>query len=725
MSSASPSKSAAKAGASFKRISRPPLLYPLFAPAHTIKGVGLKLAESIGKLAGDKVIDILRLAPSSIIARHLRASLTEVTNGDVVTLYITPLQHIDRKPYRVVCTHPKTAAAGATAASLELLFFNINKEYLAQQLPIGKPCFVSGKAEWYNGRLQIIHPDYILPDGRGDEIPEIEAVYPTTAGITSRRIYRIIQNGLAGLPRLTEWIGGDIMARFGWQAWHEAMAALHCPKHPTDLLPGAKPRMRLAYDELLANQLALHLVRQQAGLATSDEVVGGRNHCAHKQTLAKRLIAGLPFALTEAQKRVLREIISDQKSPRRMLRLLMGDVGAGKTVVALVAALNVVESGRQVAIIAPTEMLARQHYATLSQLVAGLGVKVVLLVGTLKAAEKQTAHTAIASGEAAIIIGTHSLIAEATQFHDLGLAIIDEQHRFGVRQRLLLGQKGQDVDVLLMTATPIPRSLAMTAYGDLDASRLDEKPPGRKAITTSVMSHHRLQSLIDRLRLTASPSMRVYWVCPFVAEREGDDIAAVESRFHKLAKVLPELKPVLVHGRLASDARQAAMEKFRNGSSCLLVATTVIEVGVDVPEAQVMIVEDAHRFGLAQLHQLRGRVGRSAGQAACVLLYRHPTNATAHARLNIMRESQDGFHIAEEDLRLRGPGEILGKRQSGEAEFIHADLAQHGDLLALANDQAKAVLAADPWLARQQNIPLRLLLALYDRQQAVAYLAGG
>lgn len=732
----------------FKKFPRPSVLFPLFAPVETIKGVGKRLGEVLAKRTGAHVIDVLRHAPSAIIVRKTPETLKTIVSGDVVTLLLTPLQHLEakpdtRRPYKVICTHPPSAKEGGAGAAIELVFFNAHPQYIADALPLAQPRLVSGRVEWYNQRLQMVHPDYIVPPNAGEDtagsIPAVEPVYPATASLTSRRLYKIITTAQTSLPELPEWISDEVVGRFGFPSWLAAMQALHAPKNAHDLAPGSQARMRLAYDELLANQIALCLVRQQARTGDATATKSGRNHCPHDQTLAKQLIAGLPFTLTDGQKQVLREIIADQKSPQRMLRMLMGDVGAGKTITALIAMLNVVEAGRQAALIAPTEILARQHYATISDLLAqhlGEKLRVVLLIGQMKKTEKDEALVAIKTGAAHIIIGTHALISDQTQFHDLGFAVIDEQHRFGVRQRFVLGEKGEDVDVLLMTATPIPRSLAMTAYGDLDASRLHEKPEARQAIITSVMPHDKLEALVGRLKNSVGPDKRAYWICPLVEESDYkgrgayNELAAAESRFAYLTRVLPHLKPALVHGKQSQEARTEAMQRFKTGDCLLLVATTVIEVGVDVASAGIIIIEDSDRFGLAQLHQLRGRVGRSRQQAsnqqaACILLYRPPLNQMAHARLQILRTSQDGFHIAEEDLRLRGPGEVLGRRQSGEVEFIHAHLAYHLDLLAVAKTQAEAIVASDPALTHPQHEAVRILLALYERQHAVAYLAGG
>jgi len=517
---------------------------------------------------------------------------------------------------------------------------------------------------------------------------------------------------------LPEWIDPSIKTRFGWPDWHIAMTKLHHPVSDADVMPGSPVRMRLAYDELLANQLALALVRQHS-------MAGNGRAFKASGELRQKLLASLPFSLTGAQQRVIQDITADQQAETRMLRLLQGDVGAGKTMVAIMAILQVVETGVQAAIIAPTEVLARQHFETISKILRPLDIAPCLLVGRMKAPEKHAALEAIGNGTAKVIIGTHALISEHTVFDDLGLVVIDEQHRFGVRQRLILGQKGDAVDVLLMTATPIPRTLAMTAYGDLNTSVLDEKPANRQPITTTAMPMERLDDIVMRLRQTVSKNQRAYWICPLIEESDVLDVAAAEQRFTELSASLPELNPVLVHGRMKTEEREEAMEQFRQGQSCLLIATTVIEVGVDIPEATIMIIESAERFGLAQLHQLRGRVGRGADKSSCVLLYHAPLGEVARSRLSIMRETDDGFRIAAEDLRLRGPGEVLGKRQSGDPEFLLADLAYHEDLLTLAHDAAQDIIAKDANLGADPHESQRILMALFERDRAVSYLAGG
>ena len=697
----------------YRKFARPEALYPLFRGVDTLKGIGARLSNIIGKRIGAYVIDLTRHAPHSLIRRHLRENLAVITDGEVVTLLLTPTRHDkpdrnSRRPARVFCDHDN--------GTVELVFFHAKGDYLARALPLNQPRYVSGRAEWYQHKLQIAHPDYIT--ATLDEIPQHEPVYALTAGLTAKPLSKAIAAALDLVPVLPEWIDADVKTRFGWDDWDVAMRALHRPKIEAELHPEHPVRMRLAYDELLANQLALAMVR------ASSTQGKGRVFAGDGQ-LRRQLLDSLPFALTQAQTRVIGEISADQTSEKRMLRLLQGDVGAGKTLVAVMAMLNVVESSAQAAIIAPTEILARQHYDSISKMLEPLGIKPCLLVGRMKAAASREAHSAIAGGAARVIIGTHALIAEKTQFDDLGLVVIDEQHRFGVRQRLILGDKGSAVDVLAMTATPIPRSLAMTAYGDLDNSILDEKPVGRAPITTTVMPIARIDDVVARLRQTAAPTQKVYWVCPLIEESDKIDVAAAEARFSALSASLPALNPRLLHGRMKSDAREEAMHEFRHGDTHLLVATSLIEVGVDIPEASIMIIESAERFGLAQLHQLRGRVGRGGAQSSCVLLYRAPLGEIARARLAIMRESNDGFRIATEDWRLRGPGEVLGEKQSGDPEFMLANLAYHEDLLSLAHNQAQDIIKADSTLTAEQHEAQRILMALFEGDRAVAYLAGG
>jgi ATP-dependent DNA helicase RecG len=549
-------------------------------------------------------------------------------------------------------------------------------------------------------------------------LPAFEPVYRLTEGLPARSLARAIQGAVDKVPVLPEWQDRAFLRACGWAPFSEALRSAHQPATATDLEPTAPARQRLAYDELLANQLALALIRARLKVPKGRAIAGdGR--------LKAKVLAALPFALTEAQRGALAEIEADMAAPARMLRLLQGDVGAGKTIVALLALLDAVEAGLQGALMAPTELLARQHFASLEPLARAAGVRLALLTGRERGTPRETVLAALARGEIDILVGTHALFSEDVAFRDLGLAVVDEQHRFGVHQRMKLQGKGErPVDVLVMTATPIPRTLALTAYGDMEVSRIAGRPPGRKPVTTRVLSADRLEEVIAHLQDAMGKGARAYWVCPLVEESEKLDLAAVEDRAAMLKERLGP-KVDLVHGRMKGPERDAAMARFKAGETTLLVATTVIEVGVDVPEATIMVVEHAERFGLAQLHQLRGRVGRGTGRSTCLLVWHQPLGETAKARLKTLRETEDGFVIAEEDLRLRGAGELLGVRQSGLPEFRLADLTQHGDLLATARDDARLVLATDPTLGSPRGLALRVLLYLFERDEAVRYLRTG
>ncbi len=699
----------------YQRFQRPEQLYALFAQLIALPGVGDKLYGVLRKKVGAHVIDLLRHLPVDVIDRSERPAINQIEHGSVVTIEATITRH--DKPPRGVRRPMKVFAENSTG-ELEIVFFHAKGDYIEKLLPIGATRIISGRAEWFKNTVQMAHPDHIIDPAKIADIPTHEAVYPLTAGLTPKVMAKAIRNALERLPVLDEWIPQDIITRFHWPQWHDAMARVHQPVKAYDLMPGSPERARLAYDELLANQLALAMVRR-ASTRAQGRVYDGDG------TLRYKLMDNLPFTLTGAQDRVIREILTDQHKEDRMLRLIQGDVGAGKTLVALMAMLNVVECGAQSALLAPTEILARQHHATLSALLKPVGIMPQLLLGKMKTAERRDAEAAIADGRAQIIIGTHALLSDRVTYHDLGLAVVDEQHRFGVRQRVVLGEKGSHVDVLVMTATPIPRTLAMTAYGDLLSSQIDEKPTGRKPITTSSVPIERVDDVIARLKAALAEGKRAYWICPLVDESDVLDIQAAEERHLIMTHALPDANPQLVHGQMDADTRDTAMEKFRTGESRLLVATTVVEVGVDVPEASIMIIEHAERFGLSQMHQLRGRVGRGHESSSCLLMFKGPLNETAEARLNIMKESNDGFKIAEEDLRLRGPGEVLGRRQSGDPEFSLADLAYHDDLLMLAREQAEHILDHNPQLEGEDGQRLKTLLALFERDKAVTYLAGG
>ncbi len=692
---------------------RPEKLYPLFAPVASLPGLGPRLAPLVEKLAGPLVVDLLWHKPYAVVDRRFMPPAAQAPEGRVATFKVRVDQHLPpesgRRPYRVLCSDD--------SGPLHLVFFHAKADWLAKLLPVGEVRIVSGLVEHFNGVTQISHPDHVVPPAQLDEVMTVEPVYPLTAGVTGKTMTKAVRAAVARAPDLPEWQDEAYRTRQGWPGWRQALAELHGPEDEAGLSPLGPARQRLAYDELLANQLALALVRaslrQQAGRVLAGD--GG---------LRGRITAALPYSLTGAQQRALAEIDADLAAPARMLRMLQGDVGAGKTVVALLAMTAAVEAGAQAALMAPTEILARQHLATLEALAAPAGLRLGLLTGRDKGKARQAVLAALAAGEIDILVGTHALFQEDVLYHDLGLAVIDEQHRFGVHQRLDLAAKGRAVDMLVMTATPIPRTLMLTAYGDMDVSRLDEKPPGRAPVDTRVLPLARLDEVIGGVGRALSGGAKVYWVCPLVEESEKSDLAAAEDRHRDLSALMGP-RVGLVHGRMKGAEKDAVMAAFAGDGLDLLVATTVIEVGVDVPAASVMVIEHAERFGLAQLHQLRGRIGRGRAKSTCLLLYGGPLSESGKARLNIMRDTEDGFLIAEEDLKLRGGGELLGTRQSGLPEFRLADLALHGELLATARDDARLILARDPELKEPRGQALRTLLYLFQRDAVVKTLRSG
>jgi ATP-dependent DNA helicase RecG len=695
---------------------RPSILFPLFAPVTRLAGVGPRIGGLIARAAGDKIVDLLWHLPGGIVDRRHSPPVGEAKPGDIATLTVKvhthepPPARAPRKlPYRIVC--------GDETGFITLIFFSAKGDYLLKQFPVGAIRVVSGRVDEYHGGKQMPHPDYVGTLEQKAELAAVEPVYRLTEGLTPRIMRKAVTAAVALAPDLPEWADPHLVAQRKWPSWREALGAAHAPQSAADLGPDTEARLRLAYDELLAGQIALRLVRSQQKKARGRALtVAG--------ALRAKALAALPFRLTGAQTRSLAEIDADMASEARMLRLLQGDVGSGKTVVAFLAMLNAVESGAQAALMAPTEILARQHHATIAPFAAAIGVKIALLTGRDTGKARDALLASLAAGDIDILIGTHALISEDVDYRDLAFAVIDEQHRFGVHQRMSLSSKGERADILVMTATPIPRTLLLAHYGDLDASRLDEKPANRKPIDTRVLPIERLDDVYPAIRRATGEGARVYWVCPLVEESAETDLAAATERHADLAKRFPH-KVGLVHGRLPGKERDATMKRFAAGEIAILVATTVIEVGVDVPEATAMIVEHAERFGLAQLHQLRGRVGRGDRASTCLLLYQGPLGETAKARLAILRESEDGFRIAEEDLRLRGGGDALGARQSGMPEFRLADLATQAELLPLASDDAKLVLERDPELKSPRGQAVRTLLYLFERDEGVRLLRTG
>jgi ATP-dependent DNA helicase RecG len=700
---------------------RPPLLNPLFASLTSLPGIGPRLEKLYARLLdreAPRVIDLLFHLPSGTIDRRARPKLREVQAGEVVTVAVTIDKHRPSPPHRPRA--PYRVSAHDETGDITLTYFNARKDYLEKLLPEGELRYVSGTAEFYDGMLQMVHPDRVVDETGFAALPLVEPVYPLTEGLALGNVRRAMDGALVALARVTglpEWQDEAWISRERFPAFAESLRHLHRPSEPHEVLPESPAWTRLAFDELLAGQLALALVRahmrRQSGRGTASE---GR--------LRARILKALPYALTHSQQRAVDNIINDLALPQRMLRLLQGDVGSGKTVVALIAAAAVIEAGRQAAFMAPTEILARQHLKTIAPLAEAAGIRVAILTGRERGSARKEILDRLILGDIDLLLGTHALFQEDVAFHDLAFAVIDEQHRFGVHQRLALTLKGEAVDVLVLTATPIPRTLVLTYFGDMDVSELREKPAGRQPIDTRIIPLSRLEDVEDAVGRALRSGNRAYWVCPLVEDSEKTDLAAAEARFDELRNKF-RAKVDLVHGRMKGADKDAAMARFAAGETQLLVATTVIEVGIDVPEATVMVVEHAERFGLAQLHQLRGRVGRGAGHSTCLLLYKTPLGDTAKARLAILRETEDGFRIAEEDLKLRGEGDLLGTRQSGLPGFRIARLEVHGKYLGAARDDATLVLARDPGLATPRGGALRHLLYLFGKDEPIKLIRAG
>ena len=697
---------------------RPAELTPLFASAQSLTGIGPRLVILMKKalrlppgVTAPRVVDVLWHLPTGVIDRRAEPSVADATPGTIVTLKVRVLKH--RAPPRGNTKAPYKVAVEDDTGKLDLVFFHAERKFIERQLPVGEERYVSGRLEKYGEALQMAHPDYIVaPESRGD-LPLLEPVYPLTAGLSSKVLTKATRQAVERVPEFAEWQEPRWVQQRGWPTFGEALRRLHVPGDAADLSPGSKAWQRLAYDELLAGQLALGLVRQRNKAQKGRAVTGDK-------CIRERIVEALPFALTGSQVNALKEIADDMAAPHRMLRLLQGDVGSGKTVVALMSMAIAVEAGAQAALMAPTEVLARQHLETIQPLADAAGLSVAVLTGREKGKARAAILERLAVGDIDILMGTHALFQEDVVFKDLAFAVIDEQHRFGVHQRLALQAKGRDggANVLVMTATPIPRTLLMTHYGDLDVSRLTEKPAGRKPVVTKAVPVDAIERLVDRIKAQLKQGAQVYWVCPLIEGSEKSELAAAEERHAYLEQQLGE-GVGLLHGAMPSQAKDATMAAFAANDLKVLVATTVIEVGVNVPNANIMVIEHAERFGLAQLHQLRGRVGRGVRESFCMLLYMPPMGETAEARLKMMEDTEDGFLIAEKDLELRGGGEVLGARQSGLPEFRVADVPGFETLLAAARDDARLVLETDPDLASPRGRTLRPLLYLFECDEAV------
>ncbi len=684
---------------------RPTILNPLFANAESLKGVGPKLSKPLERLGLGRVRDFIYHLPTGFVERKQIENLDQAEPGEHIILEILPVEYksaYNRGPYRV-------QAMDAIGNHISLIYFGRNTGWARKQLPLDEKKIIAGKLEIYGETLQMVHPDHVVKPGEAEQIETSEPIYSLADGMTQKRLAGLIANAMAETPDLPEWIEPSLMKKHGWPSWNDALALAHGGKNE-------RARDRLAYDEIFANQLALMLVRAANRGRKGTPLTGDGS---------LRDALPLPFELTGAQKRAIGEIQGDLEQEAPMLRLLQGDVGSGKTIVAVMALLAAVECGKQGALLAPTEILARQHYESISRLLQGLPVNVAILTGRDKGKAREATLMGIADGSIHIVIGTHAIFQEAVQYKDLALTIIDEQHRFGVSQRLMLSKKGRMTPhFLAMTATPIPRTLTLSQYGEMDVSRLDELPPGRQPIDTRVISGERLDEVIAGLARHIEKDGQAYWVCPLVAESESSDLAAAEERAAQLKARFGE-KVGLVHGQMKPELKDAVMEDFVSGKIAVLVSTTVIEVGVDVPNSTLMIIEAAERFGLAQLHQLRGRVGRGSDKSVCLLLRGNGLSETARERLALMRGSQDGFHLAEEDLRLRGGGEVLGTRQSGDNAFRTASAEQVVRFAPTANDDARLLIDRDGGLDSERGQAARIALYLFERDVGAMLLRSG
>ena len=691
---------------------RPEILFPLFAPIASLKGVGPRVAPLLEKLAGPIVRDVLYLRPHSLVVRT-PGTVSAAVDGQVMTFEVAVESHVSPRSRQ----QPWRMRVFDQTGFLTLVFFGSFGASLEQRHPVNSLRIVSGKVERFSDReWQIVHPDYISTPEKRDEIPEIEPVYPATAGLAPRLVRKFAMEAMSRAPELPEWQDPAWLKQEAFPSWHEALARLHGPQSEADLSPLSRHNRRLAYDELLAQQLAMAERKAERRSEPAARIAAG--------TLSDKLRGDLPFAFTGAQDRALTDIRQDLAAGERMSRLLQGDVGSGKTVVAMCAMADVVDAAGQSALMAPTEILARQHYETLSGPLAAHGVGVVLLTGRDKGAARAEKLRALASGAVKVAVGTHALFQDDVAFQKLQMVVVDEQHRFGVAERQRLQAKGVGVHLLAMSATPIPRTLELTVYGDLDVSRIDEKPPGRTPVATRAAPMSRIGEVEARLRDAVAGGAQAFWICPLVSESELSDLAAAEKRAVELKeRIGPSVG--LIHGKMTPAAKDAVMAEFADGRLSVLVATTVVEVGVNVPNATIMVIEQAERFGLAQLHQLRGRVGRGRQESACVLLYDPTLSQVAQKRLDILRRTDDGFLIAETDLELRGGGDALGLKQSGFPAYVFADPFAHRDLIAAAGDDARLIVARDPELTSERGRALRILEELFDWKAGLALKTAG
>ncbi|MCY4239606.1 MAG: ATP-dependent DNA helicase RecG [Rhodospirillaceae bacterium] len=692
---------------------RPESLFPLFSDINALPGIGPRLKTLVERVAGPRIVDLIWTLPTGLIDRRYSPKIADAASGKIATITVMIDSHevpgTPKRPYRVICSDD--------SGSMTLAFFNARKAWLEAAYPIGQQRVVSGRVEEFQGRRQITHPDFVATPEEAESLRTVQPVYPLTEGLTQHAMKQAIDASLDRTVDLPEWVDQTLVSQRRWPSWRAALQLAHRPQGPSDLTSESLARSRLAYDELLATQLALLLVRER------QRRIKGRS-LAGSGELQQRILDSLPFSLTDGQRTALREINADMHAPTRMTRMLQGDVGSGKTVVALLAMATAAEVGGQAALMAPTELLAQQHFETIRRFAEVAGLRVELLTSRKRGSGRKALKAAIEGGDVSIIVGTHALFSEDVVFRDLALVIIDEQHRFGVQQRLALASKGDGVDTLTMTATPIPRTMMLAAYGDIETSKLIDKPVGRKPVDTRAMPMDRLYSVVASVKRRIANGSQVFWICPLINDSDALDLTAATKRHAWLQQEFGS-KVALVHGKMKAVEKDAAMQRFINNDAAILVATTIVEVGVDVPNASIMIVEHAERFGLAQLHQLRGRIGRGTRKSFCFLLYDAPLGEMARARIDVLRKTSDGFEIADEDLRLREYGEVLGTQQSGMPAFKLARFPEHSDLLEIARSDARVALDRDPDLLSDRGEALRRLLYLFEREEGVRMILSG
>ena len=684
---------------------RPKILYKLFSNLETIKGIGPKNAKLIERLCGKYLLDLILHRPIAYIDRRNSPKIKDLSNNSIVTLILKVDGHTPsfnkRMPYKITCSDD--------TGQLNIVYFNLRGPYLKKMFPIGSKKVVSGKVEEFNGIFQMTHPQHIADESNLDSVKKIECVYPLTAGISSKIIQKSINSSLAIIDDLPEWIPIDYLQKNNWTSWKKSIYEMH---NPNELKEDKEDIYlnRLVFDELLSQQLTVRLIKNKISKLKGNTI-------KPNGSLLEQLKSHLSFELTDDQNQAIKEISKDQSSPNKMLRLIQGDVGSGKTIVALHSMIQCAENSKKSILMAPTEILAEQHYNTIKFFAEKLRLSCALITASNKKNHNY---------ESDILIGTHALFQDKVSIDNIGLIVIDEQHRFGVHQRILLNEKaGNECDILLMTATPIPRTLELASYGDMDITKIVQKPKNRKPIITKSINLNKIESLKEALTKKLKQQEKIYWVCPLVDESDKMDLQSVNQRVLDIQKYYKDFNVEMVHGQMKQEEKNKIMDNFKSFKTQILVATSVIEVGIDDPDATVIIIENSERFGLSQLHQLRGRVGRGTKQSTCILLFDGPLTENAKKRINVMKETNDGFKIAEEDLSIRGAGEILGTRQSGLPNFRLTDLNVHKSLMTQAREMAIKIVDKDPELSSDQGKSLRLLLHLFNNQVAIDYLKSG